>query len=81
MATTNVVLDTASSSNKAALHPVAEAVLSKMAVVSDEVRLKIQWNQSIKDFANAVQGGDGDRGLGLVDLDLGHSTTCPVVLG
>ena len=23
----------------------------------------------------------GDHGLGLVDLDLGHSTICPVVLG
>ena len=40
MATTSVVLDTASSPSMAspqALSPVAEAVLSKMAVVSDEV--------------------------------------------
>ena len=28
-----------------------------------------------------IQGGAGVCGLGLVDLDLGHSTTCPVVLG
>ena len=28
-----------------------------------------------------VQGGTGGRGLGLVDFDLGHSATCPVVLG
>ena len=28
----------------------------------------------------SVQGGAGGCGLGLVDLDLGHSTTCPVVL-
>ena len=28
-----------------------------------------------------LQGGAGGRGLGLVDLDFGHFTTCPVVLG
>ena len=28
-----------------------------------------------------LQGGAGNRGLGLVDLDSGHSTTCPVVPG
>ena len=43
MATTSVVLDTASSSmaSPQALSPVAEAVLSKMAVVSDEVCLNM----------------------------------------
>ena len=29
----------------------------------------------------SLQGGAGGRGLGLVDLDLGHSTTCLIVLG
>ena len=28
-----------------------------------------------------LQGEAGGRGLIFVDLDLGHSTTCPVVLG
>ena len=32
-------------------------------------------------FKMKIQGGSGGLGLGLVDLDLGHSTTCPVVLG
>ena len=27
-----------------------------------------------------LQGRPGGRGLGLVDFDVGHSTTCPVVL-
>ena len=32
-------------------------------------------------FSSNIQGGAGGRGLGLVDLDSGHSTTCLVVLG
>ena len=33
------------------------------------------------EFDPPIQGEAGGRGLGLVDLDFGHSTTCPVVLG
>ena len=33
------------------------------------------------DVNGVLQGGAGGRRLGLVDFDLGHSTTCLLVLG
>ena len=35
----------------------------------------------MSEIKGVLQGGAGGRGLGLVDLDLGHSTTYPVVFG
>ena len=32
---------------------------------------------SIIGVVKTLQGGAGGHGLGVVDLDLGHSTTCP----